>query len=77
MIEVEPVMEGGDYTGVIRITFGDTQFAYGAIPDDKPDRWRDSVRLPEQTARELLGKLGDALEVLADPKVNPPGRPPA
>ena len=57
-------MEGGEYTGVILITFGDTQFAYGAIPDDKPDRWRDSVRLPEQTARELLGKLGEVLASL-------------
>ena len=74
MIEVEAVMEGGEYTGVIKITFGDTQFAYADNHDDKPDRWRDSVRLPEHSARELLGKLGDAL---ADPKVNPPGRPPA
>ena len=63
MIEVEPVMDGPDYTGVIKITFGPDQINEGSYIES--DRWLDpdTVSLTEHSARVLLGRLGtsDAL----------------
>ena len=57
-------MDGPDYSGVIKITFGPSQIAAVANLDESPARWRDTVSLTEHSAGVLFGRLGDALRLV-------------
>ena len=57
-------MDGPDYSGVIKITFGASQISAFADRDDEPAKWRDAVSLTERSAGVLFGKLGDALRLV-------------
>ena len=48
-------MDGPDYSGVIKITFGPSQIAAVANLDESPARWRDTVSLTEHSAGVLFG----------------------